>query len=142
MWFVWVMWGIVTISIIATIILMTGKGSKFVTGFNTKSTEERAQYDSKKVSKQAGIFMILIDVGLIACLETFTFSPNFFCVSPSFSRNSFTRFFKITPPFQCQVSLTLSLYHIDFKCQASMTHIEEGGIIELLFYNLPVTILM
>lgn len=45
---VWVMWGIVTISIIATIILMTGKGSKFVTGFNTKSTEERAQYDSKK----------------------------------------------------------------------------------------------
>ena len=46
MWFVWVMWGIVTISIIATIILMTGKGSKFVTGFNTKSTEERAQYYS------------------------------------------------------------------------------------------------
>ena len=40
MWFVWVMWGIVTISIIATIILMTGKGSKFVTGFNTKSTEK------------------------------------------------------------------------------------------------------
>ena len=37
MWFVWVMWGIVTISIIATIILMTGKGSKFVTGFNTKN---------------------------------------------------------------------------------------------------------
>ena len=67
-----------------------------------------------------------VSIALIACLETFTFSPNFFCVSPSFSRNSFTRFFKITPPFWCQVSLTLSLYHIDFKCQASMTHIEEG----------------
>ena len=73
MWFVWVMWGIVTISIIATIILMTGKGSKFVTGFNTKSTEERAQYDSKKVSKQAGIFMILIDVGLIALVSYIQF---------------------------------------------------------------------
>lgn len=72
MWFVWVMWGIVTISIIATIILMTGKGSKFVTGFNTKSTEERAQYDSK-VSKQAGIFMILIDVGLIALVSYIQF---------------------------------------------------------------------
>ena len=70
MWFVWVMWGIVTISIIATIILMTGKGSKFV---NTKSTEERAQYDSKKVSKQAGIFMILIDVGLIALVSYIQF---------------------------------------------------------------------
>ena len=69
MWFVWVMWGIVTISIIATIILMTGKGSKFVTGFNTKSTEERAQYDSK----QAGIFMILIDVGLIALVSYIQF---------------------------------------------------------------------
>lgn len=69
----WVMWGIVTISIIATIILMTGKGSKFVTGFNTKSTEERAQYDSKKVSKQAGIFMILIDVGLIALVSYIQF---------------------------------------------------------------------
>ena len=73
MWFVWVMWGIVTISIIATIILMTGKGSKFVTGFNTKSTEERAQYDSIKVSKQAGIFMILIDVGLIALVSYIQF---------------------------------------------------------------------
>lgn len=73
MWFVWVMWGIVTISIIATIILMTGKESKFVTGFNTKSTEERAQYDSKKVSKQAGIFMILIDVGLIALVSYIQF---------------------------------------------------------------------
>ena len=58
---------------IATIILMTGKGSKFVTGFNTKSTEERAQYDSKKVSKQAGIFMILIDVGLIALVSYIQF---------------------------------------------------------------------
>lgn len=38
MWFVWVMWGIVTISIIATIILMTGKGSKFVTGFKNITT--------------------------------------------------------------------------------------------------------
>ena len=56
MWFVWVMWGIVTISIIATIILMTGKGSKFVTGFN-----------------QAGIFMILIDVGLIALVSYIQF---------------------------------------------------------------------
>lgn len=46
---------------------------KFVTGFNTKSTEERAQYDSKKVSKQAGIFMILIDVGLIALVSYIQF---------------------------------------------------------------------
>ena len=41
--------------------------------FYIKSTEERAQYDSKKVSKQAGIFMILIDVGLIALVSYIQF---------------------------------------------------------------------
>lgn len=73
MWFVWVMWGIVAIAIIATIILVAGKGSMLVTGFNTKSTDERAQYDSKKVSKQAGIFMVLIDIGLIALVSYIQF---------------------------------------------------------------------
>lgn len=51
MWFIWVMWGIAAIAVIATIILLTGKGSMLVSGFNTKSPEERAQYDKKKVSK-------------------------------------------------------------------------------------------
>ena len=37
MWFVWFMWGIVGVAIIATIILLTGKGSMLVTGFNTKN---------------------------------------------------------------------------------------------------------
>ncbi len=73
MWFVWVMWGIVAVAIIATIILMTGKGSMLVTGFNTKSKEERTQYDSKKVSKQAGLFMILIDIGLIVLVSYIQF---------------------------------------------------------------------
>lgn len=66
MWFIWIMWGIVVIALVATIALLTGKGSMLVTGFNTKSPEERAQYDKKKVSRQAGIFMVLIDIGLFA----------------------------------------------------------------------------
>ena len=48
MWFVWFMWGIVDVAIIATIILLTGKGSMLVTGFNTKSAEELTKYDVKK----------------------------------------------------------------------------------------------
>lgn len=48
MWFVWVMWGIVTISIIATIILMTGKGSKFVTGFIIKVQKKEHNMTQKK----------------------------------------------------------------------------------------------
>lgn len=65
MWFIWIMWTIVAIAVIATIILLTGKGSLLVTGFNTKGPEEWAKYDKKKVSKQAGMFMALIDVGLV-----------------------------------------------------------------------------
>ena len=45
MWFIWIMWAIVTLAIIATVILLTGKGSMLVSGFNTKSPEERTKYD-------------------------------------------------------------------------------------------------
>lgn len=61
MWFIWIMWVIVALAIIATIILLTGKGSMLVSGFNTKSPEERAKYDKKKVSKQAGSIMVFVD---------------------------------------------------------------------------------
>ena len=33
MWFIWIMWVIVALAIIATIILLTGKGSMLVSGF-------------------------------------------------------------------------------------------------------------
>ena len=66
MWFIWIVWAIVILAIIATIILLTGKGSMLVSGFNTKSSEERAKYDKKKVSRRAGLFMVLVDIGLLA----------------------------------------------------------------------------
>ena len=40
MWFVWFMWGIVGVAIIATIILLTGKGSMLLPDYNTKNAEE------------------------------------------------------------------------------------------------------
>ena len=66
MWFIWIIWAIVTLAIIATVILLTGKGSMLVSGFNTKSSEERAKYDKKKVSRRAGLFMVFVDIGLLA----------------------------------------------------------------------------
>lgn len=66
MWFIWLMWAVTAIAIIATIILLTGKGSMLVSGFNTKSPAERAKYDKKKVSRQTGLFMLCIDIGLLA----------------------------------------------------------------------------
>lgn len=66
MWFNWVMWGIVIFILVITIILLIGKGSMIVSGFNTKSPEERAEYDKRKVSRQAGVYMVFVDFGLIA----------------------------------------------------------------------------
>ena len=66
MLFIWIMWVIVTLAIIATVILLTGKGSMLVSGFNTKSSEERAKYDKKKVSRRAGLFLVFVDIGLLA----------------------------------------------------------------------------
>lgn len=60
------MWAIVALVIITTVILLTGKGSMLVSGFNTKSPEERAKYDKKKVSRRAGLFMVFVDIGLLA----------------------------------------------------------------------------
>lgn len=76
MWFIWIMWVIVAIAIIATIILLTGKGSMLVSGFNTKSPEERAKYDKEKVSKQTGLLMIFVDVGLLALTSYIHFGPS------------------------------------------------------------------
>lgn len=87
MWFIWVMWGVVAVAFISTIILLTGKGSMLVTGFNTKSPEEKAKYDKKKVSRQAGIFMILIDIGL--CILT---SYIHFRAIPAIQNNTITTY--------------------------------------------------
>jgi len=66
MWFMWILWGILALAVIASIILLTGKGNCLVTGFNTKSREEKDMYDKKKISRQTGIYMLFIDIGLIA----------------------------------------------------------------------------
>ena len=66
MWFIWMIWAIAALAVTATVILLTGKGSMLVSGFNRKSSEERAKYDKKKVSRQAGLFMVLADIGLLA----------------------------------------------------------------------------
>ena len=66
MWFMWMMWAITGIAVAATVILLTGKGSMLVSGFNTKSPRERAAYDRKLVSPRAGRWMALLDIGLVA----------------------------------------------------------------------------
>lgn len=65
MWGMYLMWIMVVITVIMTLILLSGKGSNLVSGFNTMSKEEKNKYDKCKISRQAGIYMSIIDFGLI-----------------------------------------------------------------------------
>ena len=65
MWFIWIMWVLWHSLLLQRLILLTGKGSMLVLGFNTKSPEERAKYVEK--GKQAGWFdQVFVDIGLLA----------------------------------------------------------------------------
>lgn len=73
MWFIWVIWGLVALMILVNIILFTGRGSNLVTGFNTLSKEEKSKYDKVKISRQTGVYMLFINIGLIALVTYLQF---------------------------------------------------------------------
>lgn len=66
MWFMWIVWTVIISAAVASFILLAGKGSFLVTGFNTKAKEEKDRYDKKRVSRQTGFYMLFVDIGLIA----------------------------------------------------------------------------
>ncbi|MBZ9689881.1 DUF3784 domain-containing protein [Clostridium estertheticum] len=62
MWFVWIIVGIFSI---ITMILLCGKCSFLVAGYNMMSKDAKEKYDEKKVCKGAGVTMLLINLPLI-----------------------------------------------------------------------------
>jgi hypothetical protein len=58
-------WVILGIFLIATVVLLSGKGSNLVAGFNTISKDEKAKYDKVKVSKQAGKVFVFADISIL-----------------------------------------------------------------------------
>lgn len=72
MWFVWFMWGIVGVAIIATIILLTEREVCLLPVLTQKCRGINKIW-CKKVSRQAGIFMTLIDFGLIGLVSYIQF---------------------------------------------------------------------
>ncbi|MFA9375857.1 MAG: DUF3784 domain-containing protein [Lachnotalea sp.] len=61
-----VLWIIIMIFIVLTIILLSGKGSNLVAGFNTLPQEQKDKFDKKKLSRDTGFFLVFVDIGLIA----------------------------------------------------------------------------
>lgn len=62
----WIVWIVFAIFAVLSIILLSGHGSWFISGYNTASNEEKEKYDEKKLCRTMGI--ILVDVVVIIIL--------------------------------------------------------------------------
>lgn len=67
------LWMILGVFLIATVILLSGKGSNLVAEFNTMSKDEKAKYDKVKVSRQAGKVFVFADIGILIFALYFQF---------------------------------------------------------------------
>lgn len=65
-----VIWIIIAICGICSLILLSGRGSILIAGYNTMSKEEQEQYDEKKLCRITGTGMLVITI-LTAILEVF-----------------------------------------------------------------------
>ena len=74
----WIVWIVFAIFAVVSIVLLSGHGSWFISGYNTASKEEKKKYDEKKLCRTMGIGMSIIAILiLIMCLFE-NFVPAFF----------------------------------------------------------------
>ena len=57
-----VIWIIIALCGICSLILLSGRGSILIAGYNTMSKEEQEQYDEKKLCRITGAGMLVITV--------------------------------------------------------------------------------
>ena len=69
----WIVWIVFVIFAVLSIVLLSGHGSWFISGYNTASKEEKKKYDEKKLCRTMGVGMSIIAIlALIICfLEYF-----------------------------------------------------------------------
>ncbi len=74
-WIVWIVFGLFAV---LSIVLLSGHGSWFISGYNIASKEEKEKYDEKKLCRTMGIGMAIIAI-LILIMGLFEkFLPAFF----------------------------------------------------------------
>lgn len=64
----WIVWIAFAVLVIISIVLISGKGSGLISGYNTASKEEKEKYDEKKLCRTVGIGMAVIAV-LVLVME-------------------------------------------------------------------------
>lgn len=58
----WIIWVVFAIFAVLSAVLISGRGSWLISGYNTASKKEKAKYDGKKLSRTTGIGMAVIAV--------------------------------------------------------------------------------
>ncbi|MCM1120457.1 MAG: DUF3784 domain-containing protein [bacterium] len=58
----WIIWVVFVIFLVISIMLLSGHGSWFISGYNTAPKEEKAKYDKKKLCRTTGFGMAVITV--------------------------------------------------------------------------------
>lgn len=61
----WIIWIVFVILAVVSIILISGHGGWFISGYNTASKEEKAKYDERKLCRTVGVGMGVISILLI-----------------------------------------------------------------------------
>ncbi len=58
----WIIWVVFAIFLVISIMLLSGHGSWFISGYNTATKEEKVKYDKKKLCRTTGLGMAVIAV--------------------------------------------------------------------------------
>ncbi len=74
----WIVWIVFIILAILSIVLVSGHGSWFISGYNTASKEEKAKYNEKKLCRTMGIGMSIIAILLLIMELLESILPAFF----------------------------------------------------------------
>lgn len=60
-----VLWAVAGLLLILSIVLLTGKGSMLIAGYNTSSAEQKARYNSEKLSRAYGVMLLIITAAIV-----------------------------------------------------------------------------
>lgn len=74
----WIVWFIFIIFAVLSIVLLSGHGSWFISGYNTASKEEKEKYNEKKLCRIMGIGMSVITLLILTMGLLENILPAFF----------------------------------------------------------------
>lgn len=75
---VWGIWILIVLLLIIDITLLSGHGSWLISGYNTASKEEKAQYDEKKLCRVTGGGMLAITMIVLVTMVFENVLPEYF----------------------------------------------------------------